>query len=414
MKCKLEKVHLGIIIAMCGIVGASVGINISTAGVFYNPMAEVLGVGKGAISMTTTIMSVLMAFTSMLIPTLLKHVKVRVLLCVSVACLVTGTVMCAFSTQLWMLYIWNGLKGIGAGLTGFVLATMIINNWIYVNHGLIVSIVMSFSGVSGVLFASPFSTIIASFGYQTAYIVMAVIIVVFYLPALFFPLGISPEDIGKKPYGYEAYLEHKKNMESSSKIQEGGVRDTHIDGFKLGILFVFTALVCVIAALFMHLSGYAEVLGLGAGVGAMLISAVNLANVVAKLVYGTLADRVGTLKSSLLVGTISFLGILGFFFAKNATLLLVCSLLYGCTMPNSAIAISLACSDIFGAENYGRVYPVVNLVGSLSNSLGITMLGFLYDAMQSYMPLFILCLIMQGTAMVVISILYKTTLFLKI
>ena len=39
MKCKLEKVHLGIIIAMCGIVGASVGINISTAGVFYNPMA---------------------------------------------------------------------------------------------------------------------------------------------------------------------------------------------------------------------------------------------------------------------------------------------------------------------------------------------------------------------------------------
>ena len=85
MKCKLEKVHLGIIIAMCGIVGASVGINISTAGVFYNPMAEVLGVGKGAISMTTTIMSVLMAFTSMLIPTLLKHVKVRVLLCVSVA-----------------------------------------------------------------------------------------------------------------------------------------------------------------------------------------------------------------------------------------------------------------------------------------------------------------------------------------
>ena len=46
MKCKLEKVHLGIIIAMCGIVGASVGINISTAGVFYNPMAAVLGVGK--------------------------------------------------------------------------------------------------------------------------------------------------------------------------------------------------------------------------------------------------------------------------------------------------------------------------------------------------------------------------------
>ena len=407
MKCKLEKVHLGIIVAMCGIVGASVGINISTAGVFYNPMAEVLGVGKGAISMTTTIMSILMAFTSMLIPTLLKHVSVRKLLWVSVTCLIAGTIMCAFSTQLWMLYIWNGLKGIGAGLTGFVLATMIINNWIYVNHGLIVSIVMSFSGVAGVLFSSPFSMIISSFGYQTAYLVMAALIFIFYIPALFFPLGVRPEDIGKKSYGYEAYEEYKKNA-SGTSVHEGGARETGFDGFKLGILFVFTSLVCVIAALFMHLSGYAEVLGLGAGVGAMLISAVNLANVVAKLIYGTMADRVGTLKASLLVGTISFIGITGFFFAKSAPLLLVCSLMYGCTMPNSAIAISLSVSDIFGAENYGRVYPVVNLVGSLTNSLGITMLGFLYDATQSYMPLFIMCLAMQGAAMVVISILYKT------
>ena len=236
---------------------------------------------------------------------------------------------------------------------------------------------------------------------------MAVLIFIFYIPCLFFPLGVKPEDIGKKPYGYEAYLEHKKNA-SASVVSEGGARETSFDGFKLGILFVFTALVSVIAALFMHLSGYAEVLGFGAGVGAMLISAVNLANVAAKLVYGTLADRVGTLKSSLLVGTISFIGILGFFFANNATMLLICSLLYGCTMPNSAIAISLACSDIFGAENYGRIYPMVNLVGALTNSLGITMLGFLYDATQSYMPLFILSLIMQGTAMVVISILYKT------
>ncbi|MGM9941517.1 MAG: MFS transporter [Bulleidia sp.] len=406
MKCKLERVHLGVIIAMCGIVGASVGINISTAGVFYNPMAEVMGVGKGAISMTTTIMSILMAFTSMLIPVLLKHVNVRKLLWFSVACLVIGTVMCALSTQLWQLYIWNGLKGIGAGLTGFVLATMIINNWIYVNHGLIVSIVMSFSGVAGVMFSSPFSMIISNFGYQTAYFVMAVLIFVFYVPALFFPLAIKPEEIGLKPYGYEAYLEHKKQT-SDTAVHEGGAREHSIDGFKLGILFVFTTLVCVIAALFMHLSGYAEVLGLGAGVGAMLISAVNLANVCAKLVYGTMADRIGTWKSSLLVGTVSFIGIVGFLFVKSAPLLLVCSLLYGCTMPNSAIALSLSVSDIFGPENYSRVYPVVNLVGSLTNSLGITMLGFLYDAAQSYIPLFILCLVMQGLAMVFITILYQ-------
>lgn len=407
MKSKLNKVHIGVIVAMCGIVGASVGIIISTAGVFYNPMAEAMGVGKGAVSLTSTIMSITAAFVGLTVPKLIRHIKVKLLLAISCACIVLGTVMCAFSSQIWMLYAWNVLRGIGAGMTSFVLATVILNNWIYVNKGLITSICMSFSGVAGVLFSSPFSAIISKFGYQTAFLVMAALVFVFYLPSLVFPLAIRPEEIGQKPYGYEEYEEYKKNSPAQQTLNHGIQEETHLDGFKLGVQLLFTTLVCVIAALFMHLSGYAEVLGLGAGVGAILISAVNLANVCAKLVYGTVADRVGTLKASLLVGSISFVGILGFLFARSSSTLLACSLLYGCTMPNSAIALSLSTSDIWGAQNYGRVYPIVNLVGSLTNSIGMTMLGFLYDATQSYMPLFILCLVMQGCALITITFLYK-------
>lgn len=406
MKCKLGRVHLGVIIAMCGVVGASVGISVSAAGVFFNPIAKAMGVGRGAVSLTTTILSVLMALTCLAVPSLLKKVKIKHLLWISALLLVSGTVMCAFSETLFELYLWNALKGIGAGITGFVLATTVINNWIYVNHGLVVSIVMSFSGVAGVLFATPFSVIISKFGYQMAFLVMAASIFIFYMPALFFPLSVKPEEIGEKPYGYEVYEEHRKNMKVS-ELETGVRMEKRVDGTQFGILLVFTTLVCVIAALFMHLSGYAEVLGLGSGVGAMLISTVNLANVCAKLAYGTLTDRIGTLKSSLLVGSLSLLGLIGLILFRHPTMLVICSFLYGCTMPNSAVALSLSTKDIFGAENYGRVYPTVNFVGSLTNSLGVTAFGFLYDITQSYTVLFILTMIMQVLALMTFTVLYK-------
>ena len=406
MKCKLKRIHLGIIIAMCGVVGASIGISVSAAGVFFNPIAKAMGVGKGAVSLTTTILSVLMALTCLSVPSLLKKVKIRYLLWISAVLLVFGTVMCAFAGSLFELYIWNALKGIGAGLTGFVLATTVINNWIYVNHGLIVSIVMSFSGVAGVLFATPFSMIISKFGYQAAFLVMAVFIFIFYIPALFFPLSLKPEEIGEKPYGYEVYEEHRKNINESA-LTTGAQEERKVDGTQFGILLVFTTLVCVIAALFMHLSGYAEVLGLGSGVGAMLISTVNLANVCSKLAYGTLTDRIGTLKSSLLVGSLSALGLVGLILFRHPTMLVISSFLYGCTMPNSAVALSLSTKDIFGADNYGRVYPTVNFVGSLTNSVGVTAFGFLYDITESYTVLFVLTAVMQILALMTFAVLYK-------
>lgn len=405
MKSKINRIQLGVIIAMCGIVGASIGINISATGVFYTPMAKALNVGKGAVSLGSTILSTVMAITCLSVTRLMKKIRVRTLLWISALLLIGGTVMCAVSENLWQLYLWNAVKGLGAGLSGFVVATVVINNWVYVKRGLIMSIVMSFSGVGGLLFATPFSMIIELYGYQAAYVAMAVFIFVFYIPALFFPLAEKPEQIGQKPYGYEEYLTYRKNQ--LKQEPEKGVSTGEVKGEKFALMILFTSLVCIIAAMVMHLSGYAEVIGLGSSVGALMISAVNLANVFAKIMYGTLSDRAGTLKASLFVGGLSLFGLAGFLFLKSPVGLLLSSILYGFTMPNSAVALSLATSDLFGSENYTKIYPVVNFAGSLTNSFGMTIYGVMYDITESYRFLFMVTLIMQVIALELITFLYK-------
>lgn len=405
MKSNINRIQLGVIIAMCGIVGASIGINISATGVFYTPMAKALNVGKGAVSLGSTILSTVMAITCLSVTRLMKKIRVRTLLWISALLLIGGTVMCAVSENLWQLYLWNAVKGLGAGLSGFVVATVVINNWVYVKRGLIMSIVMSFSGVGGLLFATPFSMIIESYGYQAAYVAMAVFIFVFYIPALFFPLAEKPEQIGQKPYGYEEYLTYRKNQQKQEP--EKGVSTGEVKGEKFALMILFTSLVCIIAAMVMHLSGYAEVIGLGSSVGALMISAVNLANVFAKIMYGTLSDKAGTLKASLFVGGLSLFGLAGFLFLKSPVGLLLSSILYGFTMPNSAVALSLATSDLFGSENYTKIYPVVNFAGSLTNSFGMTIYGVMYDITESYRFLFMVTLIMQVIALELITFLYK-------
>lgn len=406
MKEKMGKKHLLMVIAMCGICASSVGVLLNSGSVFYTPIAEDLGVGRGAISMTMTFCSIAANCMSLFVPKILskpKHLKPMIF--VSVLLVVGGTLLCSFANNLYELYALNILRGIGSGLTNFILATIMINNWIYTSHGLIVSIVLCFSGIPGAILSAPISSVISSYGWQFGFIVVAVILLIFYLPAILFPLTLRPEEIGERPFGYEQYLEMKESNPDKLVVEH----DSNVSnaGAKIGLLSLFTICVCVVAALFQHLSGYAESLGYSASLGAMLLSSANISNIVSKLVYGVLSDRIGTKKSAVLFASLSISGMLLLMFIRVPVILVIGTLLYGCSLPNSATSISLVTSDIFGLSAYSRIYPKVSFVGGVMNAIGVTLLGFLYDATNNYLLLIGLCIILQVIAITSILSLYK-------
>lgn len=406
MKEKLGKRHLLMVIAMCGICASSVGVLLNSGSVFYTPIAEDLGVGRGTISMTMTICSIAANCISLFVPKILskpKHLKPMIL--ISAILVVGGTLLCSFANNLYMLYALNIIRGIGSGLTNFILATIMINNWIYTSHGLIVSIVLCFSGIPGAILSTPISSIISNFGWQFAYIVVGIILLLFYLPAIIFPLSLKPEEVGEKPFGFEQYLEIKESVPDKLVIKkEANVQNGRL---KIVLILLFTTSVCVVAALFQHLSGYAESLGYSASLGAMLLSAANISNIVSKLIYGVLSDRIGTKKSAVLFASLSVCGMLLLMFIKVPVVMIISTLLYGCTLPNSATSISLITSDIFGLSEYSKIYPKVSFVGGTMNAIGVTLLGFLYDATQNYLLLIGLCIILQVIAITSVIQLYR-------
>lgn len=57
-----NKKQLFVLVVCCCIVAASIGMLTNSAGVFFTPIAEDLGVGKGAVSMSLTLANIAYAF----------------------------------------------------------------------------------------------------------------------------------------------------------------------------------------------------------------------------------------------------------------------------------------------------------------------------------------------------------------
>ena len=208
-KSKLGSKHLLVLISLCGLIGASMGLNMLTAGLFYDSLMQELGLSKAAVSLSSTILSITTAISGLIVGTLMKKVQpLKALIVLSCTLMIGSTALLSTIHSAGALYFWNAIKGFTGGMVGFVMATMVINHWIYIHHGFITSIVFCFSGIPGAILSRPIAGIIESAGWRHAYISVALMMLAFCLPALLVNFTVNPEDCGCKPYGYEAYQEY--------------------------------------------------------------------------------------------------------------------------------------------------------------------------------------------------------------
>jgi MFS family permease len=382
MKTRLTAKHIMVLISLCGLAGASVGILLNTAGLFYTSVAEDLHVGRASVSMTMTLCALVASITGFLVPHILKKKNsLKPLIYTASFLMIAGTFMLSRSTSLTQLYIWNIVRGAGSGLSSFVLATIILNNWFYTHHGLFTSITLCFSGIPGALLSGLFTFFITNMGWQNAYAMVSIVILIFCLPALLFPIAFTPDEAGLKPYGYEEYQKVKETAPHTMVIEK---KEQMHGGIKLFLLIGFTASCCIAASVLQHLPGFAESEGYSAALGSIMLSAANASNVIGKLLYGYFSDRIGTWKTSVIHASLAGAAMLAMLLIRQPSMLVVCSFIYGFTMANSATAMSLATSDIFGLQEYSRIYPAVNFAGSVTNAIGVTLLGIIIDVSGSY------------------------------
>ena len=178
--------YIVIIAALCGLIASGVGLITNIAGLFFTPIAEELGLLRGAVSMNVTIGNLCFAAGGMMSPRVMKEKNLKTMLIAMTALIAGSTALLALCNNVFLMYVLNGLRGFASGIVGFVFVTIVINHWFFKNNALVTSIAMGFSGLAGAVFSPVMSSIIASSGWRTAYVISAVLMVLLNLPAIFF------------------------------------------------------------------------------------------------------------------------------------------------------------------------------------------------------------------------------------
>lgn len=374
---KKNKKHWLVVAILCGFT-ACFSIPINLSGVFLSPVATELGFQRGDFSFHATLTLFISAIVSLYVPRLMEKMPLKYILIL--AALLSGipNIMMGFADKLWEFNLWGSVRGVGVGLISMVPVAIIINHWFHKHHGMITSIVLSFSGLSGALMTPVFANLIEQFGWRNSYFISGVVIIILLLPGILIPFTVNPASEGLEPLGAEEVLSDDLRTESLHLAEK------LFDKKVLFALMLVAVLHTAITGLGQHFPGFSEANGHGASVGALMLSVAMVGSIFFKMMVGAISDRLNAVTANLLMITISLVSVALFISKPGPTLLLVAAFFFGAAFSIPAVGLPLLTKELLGKHYFNKVFPIISFGLATSGAVSISLIGYLFDFSGSY------------------------------
>lgn len=166
----------------------------------------------------------------------------------------------------------------------------------------------------------------------------------------------------------------------------------------MSFLFLFV----IILGFVQHFPSLASSIGFGSLIGSVMLSMSMLGNVISKLFSGLIADIWGAIKATLIMVVINLISLLTIFSVKSYILLEISSLMYGMMYSIITVCLTLLSKEFYSDHEYNHYFPIISLVGGISNALSTSVLGYVYDFSSSYYTVFFLLLALHIAGLLMI------------
>ncbi|WP_027109139.1 MFS transporter [Lacticigenium naphthae] len=400
--------HFVVLFALMGLVMGAIGLPLMTNGVFITPISESLGEYRGAVSMHNTLTMLMKAFTGLYVTRLLKKYPFKLVLLAGV--LLTGGANFALglTRSIWIFNALGIIRGLGSGLLAWVPIMLIINEWFEKKHGLVMSVVLSFSSVTGAIFSPVFANLIETFGWEIAYQLMGGLIILLSLPAILIPFTLDPRDSGLLPYGMEPEEDPLRDIPAEEKTTTIPLTEKReIKGYLFVMMFAFTLMHTMLVGIPQHFPGFARSLSLSSELGATLLSVTMISSIAFKIGLGYISDRIGSVKGTFVVLVSLMLASTIFLLLDTSLWLYGAALLFGAVYAVPSVAVTLLTREFFGRYNFMRLYPILSFATSIGASFSLSVVGFVYDFSGSYLPAFAAAVAITLINMILLFAMYR-------
>lgn len=363
-----------IFICSCLLAAGSMALTVSILGVFIGPASTAIGVKPPEFAMWATISGFIsvatMPFWGQFLPKATK------------ACFLIGAILLIAAQILFYLAI--SMKSVGVAIAAGCLVgaqmpilftvgiPSIMGQW-FVGHqrAKFLGIATAFSGVGTFVWAPLFAGIINELGPQTAYLIAAVLSAVLALPMGFLAVW-DPASKGVKPVGFVNDQVDNEADDLSTGVSAKKAMATVAFWILLiavglgGLGMGYNSSQPAIAKAFLATPGMDEAALKGlAMVGASMISAAALGNLLGKIAFGIICDKIGVRLTNAIFLILSLIAMLMWLFVPNQMVYLVAGFLFGTNNAVASVGLPLATRAVFGNKDYSKIWSRLCMISAL-------------------------------------------------
>lgn len=355
-------------------------------GVFLKPMLDDMSWTRAITSGAFSLSSAVQGLLSVLAGFLNDKLGPRIVLTICGFLLGAGYLLMSQVSQIWQLYAFYGLV-IGTGMAGvWIPLTSTLTRWFTNKRGLMTGIVLSGTGIGSVIGAPVASWLIFFYDWRMSYIVMGVLVLVMTIPAAQFLKREPTKPVQIMCDENKLIKAEKRSIPITYSIKDA----VHIKQF----WFFFMAYFCfgfVLFAMTIHIVPYATDLGMTSAVAASILATASGTSIAGRLVFGNIADRIGTRLVYIIGFSIMFIVSILLLISTNELTLYLFAGLFGFAQGGMGMASSILVAWLFGLSSHGLIYAVISLGYAIGSTCGPFFTGYIFDITGSYYNAFLLC-----------------------
>lgn len=378
------------------------GIGFYTFGAFFIPLVNALDCSRTQLSLGITIASVL-GLAAPLVGSWVDKYGVRIIM--AVGAVVTGAAfaLLGLTHSLWYFYLMCFILASGHFGILNIPVTKVVSNWFVERRGLALGITISGFGLGGLFMLPLASQLIAALGWQMAFHILGLIIVVVLVPLSIFVIRERPEEMGLLPDGKSADEQVEK---TSIEDAQAGTSWTLSRALRTKTFWLivggFTLAYFATAAVIAHAIPCFQDMGVSPQLAATMLATVTGISILSRVSAGYIADRVSVRHVTIFAFLLQLLALVILLEASSTSMLWAFVVVFGLAMGAMFAMEPLVVSRYFGLASFGAIYGGLWALQAAGWAGGVPLAGYIFDVTRSYDLAFIIFIATTLLAMVLI------------
>lgn len=346
---------------------------------FTKPVCDDLGFERSSFTIYYSLIQIAGVIAIPLWGKILSRIGIRYGLLITGVFASVFMVMLSFCRSLMSFYIMGFLLGLfSSGGTAFPVS-ILINEWFKKKNGMVMGIVMAFTGVGGAIFSPIVNNTILTFGWQTGYNLCGFLILIITIISVLLIRG-TPEKLGLKPYGYN---QDEVPINDGTPLQ-GITFKTALRSSSFYYLIMGTFFLNLVIGSMQHLPAHFVGTGIPAVTAGAIMSFLSFSLIFGKIFLGYLNDRFGSV-FSLSVTLVPFLlSFVGLILVPGEIAAYIMVFLYALGVATSTVLPALLTAKLFGQRDFQPLYAIITSSITLGLAVGSPLVGLSFDKTGSY------------------------------